>query len=57
MFPAPSSWLIAGRGYGGQYLLVVPSLDLVTVINGWDVFDRQPQSMALFLDRMLPAVD
>ena len=55
--PGPSSWLIAGRGYGGQYLLVVPSLDLITVINGWDVFDREPQSMALFLDRLLPAVN
>jgi CubicO group peptidase (beta-lactamase class C family) len=55
--PGPFSWLIAARGYGGQYLLVVPSLDLITVINGWDIFDREPQSMALFLDRLLPAVN
>jgi CubicO group peptidase (beta-lactamase class C family) len=55
--PRPGAWLIAGRGYGGQYLLVVPSLDLITVINGWDIFDREPRSMTLFLDRILPAVD
>jgi CubicO group peptidase (beta-lactamase class C family) len=55
--PGPYSWLIAGRGYGGQYLLIVPGLDLITVINGWDVFDREPRSMALFLERLLPAVE
>ena len=48
--------LIAGRGYGGQYLLIVPALDLVTVINGWDIYERQPSSMALFLERVVPAV-
>jgi CubicO group peptidase (beta-lactamase class C family) len=48
--------LIAARGYGGQFLIVVPSRNLVTVINGWDIFDRQPVSMTLFLERILPAV-
>ena len=48
--------LIAGRGYGGQFLLIVPALDLVTVINGWDIFERPPSSMALFLERIVPAV-
>jgi CubicO group peptidase (beta-lactamase class C family) len=54
--PAPGSRLFAARGYGGQLLLVVPSLDLVTVWNGWDIFERPPASMSLFLERVVPAV-
>jgi len=55
--PAAGSRVIAARGYGGQFLIVVPGLDLVTVWNGWDIFDRQPSSMTLFLERILPAVN
>jgi CubicO group peptidase (beta-lactamase class C family) len=55
--PEPFSWLIAARGYGGQYLLVVPNLDLITVINAWDIYDRQPQSMDLFTERILTAIE
>lgn len=28
----------AGQGFGGQYLLVVPSLDVVAVVYGWNLF-------------------
>lgn len=28
----------AGRGFGGQFLVVIPSLDLVGVANAWNVF-------------------
>jgi hypothetical protein len=32
----------AGRGFGGQLLLLVPSLDLVGVVNAWNVFPFDP---------------
>jgi CubicO group peptidase (beta-lactamase class C family) len=54
--PVEGSRLFAARGYGGQFLLVVPSLDLVTVFTGWDIFEQPPQTMTLFLERLLPAV-
>jgi CubicO group peptidase (beta-lactamase class C family) len=28
----------AGRGFGGQFLIVVPARDLVAVVNSWNVF-------------------
>lgn len=28
----------AGRGFGGQLLLIIPSRDIVAVINAWNVF-------------------
>lgn len=28
----------AGRGFGGQFLIVIPSRDLVAVVNSWNVF-------------------
>jgi hypothetical protein len=54
--PVEGSRLFAPRGYGGQLLLVVPSLELITVSNGWDIFERPPVSMTLFLERVVPAV-
>jgi CubicO group peptidase (beta-lactamase class C family) len=54
--PAPGSRLFAARGYGGQLLLVVPSLDVITVFCGWDIFERPPVSTQLFLERVVPAV-
>lgn len=32
----------AGRGFGGQLLIVIPSLDLVGVANAWNVFPFDP---------------
>ena len=28
----------AGRGFGGQFLIVIPARDLVAVVNSWNVF-------------------
>ena len=28
----------AGRGFGGQLLIVIPSRDTVAVVNAWNVF-------------------
>ena len=53
---AAGSRVIAARGYGGQFLIVVPGLDLVTVWNGWDIFDSPPSGWTLFLERIVPAV-
>jgi len=46
----------AARGYGGQYLLVVPQLDLIAVFTGWNIYDRPPLDPRLALDRVLQAV-
>jgi len=48
--------VIAGRGYGGQFLIIVPELDLITVFTGWNVFDSGPVALGLFFERILPAV-
>ena len=44
-------------GFGGQYLLVVPELELITVFTGWNIFGDPPRSVELFRDFILPAVD
>lgn len=54
--PTRTSRVIAARGYGGQFLLLAPELDLITVFTGWNIFDRPPSSVKLFLDQILPAV-
>ena len=33
----------AGRGFGGQLLLVIPSRDIVAVVNSWNVFGSAAQ--------------
>ncbi len=35
----------AGLGFGGQYLLVLPELDLVAVINSWNLYGRPSKSI------------
>lgn len=48
----------AANGYGGQFLLVVPALDIVAVFNGWNIHGQPERSTWRALqERILPAVD
>lgn len=35
-----------GRGFGGQFLFVIPSRDIVAVVYGWNVFGERPRGIA-----------
>jgi CubicO group peptidase (beta-lactamase class C family) len=48
--------VFAADGYGGQYLLVAPSLDLIAVFTGWNIWDKPELDMAYALDGVLRAV-
>lgn len=51
------SLVYAGNGYGGQFLFVVPSEDLVVVFNGWQHHDEPERSTWTALqERILPAL-
>lgn len=51
------SLIFNGNGYGGQYLFVVPSEDLVVVFNGWNHHDPPERSTyAAMFERILPAL-
>jgi CubicO group peptidase (beta-lactamase class C family) len=54
---AEPRWAITANGYGGQYLLVVPELDLVAVFNGWNIYDKPPLSPHLALGKLLAAFE
>jgi len=43
-------------GYGGQLLLVVPSLDLIAVFTGWNIHDKPELDPRVALERVLGAV-
>ena len=44
----------AGRGFGGQYLIVIPSRDIVGVVNAWNIFgERTKDSFGAFVDALL----
>ena len=53
---ADSPKIYAAMGFGGQYLLVVPDLELITVFTGWNVFGQPPGSVELFRQVILPGV-
>jgi CubicO group peptidase (beta-lactamase class C family) len=43
----------AGRGFGGQFLFVIPSRDIVAVLQSWNVFGGTAKNITpVFLDAM-----
>jgi CubicO group peptidase (beta-lactamase class C family) len=46
----------AAWGYGGQFLFVVPELELIAVFTGWNIYDEPELDPNLALDRVLKAV-
>jgi len=46
----------AAWGYGGQLLIVVPELELITVFTGWNIYDRPELDPRTALDRVLASV-
>ena len=46
----------AGIGYGGQLLVVVPSLELVAVFTGWNIYDKPALTAEFARDRVVEAV-
>ena len=46
---------VAGRGYGGQLLIVVPQQELIAVFTGWNVYDKPSLSWLFALERLLDA--
>jgi hypothetical protein len=49
--------IYAASGYGGQFLIVVPELDAVVVLNAWN-HRKSPvlSAPAAVVDRILPAL-
>jgi CubicO group peptidase (beta-lactamase class C family) len=45
----------AALGYGGQYLLVIPRLDVVAVVNSWNIFGPQRSVIGPLIDALLQA--
>ena len=46
----------AALGYGGQFLIVVPELDLVAVFTGWNIYDKPELDESFALERVLKAI-
>jgi CubicO group peptidase (beta-lactamase class C family) len=47
----------AARGYGGQLLIVVPELELISVFTGWNIYDKPSLDPSFALGRVLAAVE
>ena len=46
----------AGRGFGGQLLLVIPSRDLVAVVLAWNVFGDRVRNLQMpLIDALVAA--
>lgn len=49
--------IFAGRGYGGQLLMVSPAFDLLVVFNAWNLHDTpQKQSSKIMEERIIPSL-
>ena len=46
----------AAIGFGGQLLVVVPSLDLIAVFTGWNIYDKPALTAEFARDRVVAAV-
>lgn len=46
----------AAWGYGGQLLIVVPELELISVFTGWNIYDKPSLDPSYALGRVLAAV-
>lgn len=46
----------AAWGYGGQLLIVVPELELISVFTGWNIYDKPSLDPGFALGRVLAAV-
>jgi CubicO group peptidase (beta-lactamase class C family) len=46
-----------GSGYGGQYPVVLPGLDLIVVFTGWNIYQPATDPLTLIRDRIIPAVN
>ena len=44
-------------GYGGQLLIVVPELELISVFTGWNIYDKPSLDPGFALGRVLAALD
>jgi len=55
--PADGSYAAyAAIGYGGQYLLVVPQLDVIAVFTAWNIYDERSFDVRLALERVIASV-
>ena len=45
-----------GSGFGGQSLMIVPELDLVAVVNSWNIYEESYSAAAVIIDHVIPAV-
>jgi hypothetical protein len=52
--PRTVAW--AAFGYGGQYLLVVPEVEVIVIVTGWNIAEHPDVDPYVTLQRILRAV-
>jgi len=55
LYPLNGKYVWAGRGFGGQRLMVFPEENLIAVFTGWEIL-KDPAPMKDLINRLLPAV-